>query len=202
MSPEEFSCPRKFIEPMNKKQLIVAFLFTVFASLLFILPAYSSIATELDYLKQPPVTDEQLKELAIEEGIIPLDADKAHVESELSQKNTVAIWCLMEAEDKIELIDTLKNIWKEKESIIIRLSSAYYANELNGIIYGSIQQGDISTANKRGLGVMFKTVAIMDGDYQDKNNTDKVKLLRNYIGEEMFEEYKKVCPDKYNKLLK
>ncbi len=182
-----------------KKQLIVVLFFTVIVSLLYIPSVYSSIP-EILFSKQPPPTEQQLKDLAIEEGLIPLDTDKAHFKDKLSQKNTVTTWLLLKREDKIEVVGTLKKMFKDKDNVNIKLPSAYYVDEINGVMYNSIKRGDIDASNKRGAGVMFKTIAMMDGDYDSGNN--RVEELRKHLGEEMFSYYKEEYPEKYEYLLR
>jgi len=182
----------------DKKQLIVALLFTVIVLLLFILPAYSSIP-EIDYAKQPPPTEQQLKDLAIEKGLIPSDADKAYFKDELSRKNTVTTWLLLKREDKIKVVDNLKKMFKDKDNVTIKLPSAYYVDEINGVMYNSIKNGDIDETNKRGIGIMFKTIAMMDGDYD--NGKNRIEELRKHVGEELFQIIKEKYPDKYEHLI-
>lgn len=176
---------------------------TVLLFLLMVMPYYAlaSIPTmpELFYRQQQPITDDQLKQLAIEKSIISADTDKAYFQNELAKKNTVALWVLMSREDKIRTIEQVIQLFKENDSAIISRSASYYAAEINGVIYNSIVKGDVSPGNTRGVGVMLKTIAIMDGDYNDGN--DKVELAQKQMGEN-FEVFKRQYPEKYRSLLK
>ncbi len=179
---------------MNKKQLIL-----VFFALSLSAPAYSSIP-EIDYATQSPPTEQQLKDLAIEKGIVPYSAGDVYLRDQTKQKNTVIAWILLEREQKIEIIDNLKKMFKDKSKVTIKLSSSYYVDEMNGVMFNSIKSGDIDETNKRGIGIMFRTIAMMDGDFD--YGQKRVEELKEYMGDEIFSYYKKQYPEKYERLIK
>ncbi len=146
---------------------------------------------------QEKYTDQQLKEVAVSKGVIPKDADDKYRKSLREQRQTIPLWILMIHEDKIKVLDAMKEMWKQK-GVIIRYPSEYYVSEINSALYKSLENGDIDAAVRKGLGKIFKAFALMEGDYDDGSN--KVDALRSYIGEEMFEYYKKRYPGKYERL--
>ncbi len=150
-------------------------------------------------IKQVPITDEELRQIAIENRIIPEHIDDDYLKDELHQKNTITMWIVLKAEQKVTLIDKLKDEFY-RNGIIIRLPSNYYVNEINGVIYNGILKGDIDADVREGLGSIFKTIAVMDGDYDD--GSDRIELLKQLIGDELFEKYKQMYPDKYRYLLR
>lgn len=185
---------------INRKHLIVVLFFAIIFQFLSILPAYSSIS-EIDYAKQPAPTEIELSDLAVEKGIIPHDADRAYLDEQIKQNNTVTSWLLANRESKIKLIAQLKNIFKDKENVTIKLPDSYYVDEVNGVLYNSIKKGDIDENRKKGLGNIFVLIAMMDGDY-DSGKNNRVEELRKLMGEEIFDRYKKDYPEKYEYLLK
>ena len=145
------------------------------------------------------VTDEQLKDLAIRKGIIPKNITQDYINKNFRQKNTVVLWFIMNRGDKIALIDTLKEMFKEK-GVTIKNPSAYYVDNINNVLYKSLMNEDFFVHTKKGIGTIFKTIAIMEGDYDDGSGRSKVEILKEFLGEETFEWYKKNFPKKYKYL--
>ena len=85
----------------------------------------------------------------------------------------------------------------KKDGVIIRLPSEYYVTEITGDIYNSIVNGDIVVME---LGNIFKTIAVMEGDYD--NGKDKVAVAKEYMGEDGFRMYQRMYPEKYEKLMR
>ncbi len=144
-------------------------------------------------------TDDDLKSSAIDEGLIPSNADENYIQEEIKNKNTITFWIAVDRENKISMVNGLKRMFNEQSGVIIRKSAAYYVDEINAILWNSIQNGDIKDTGIKGLGYIFKTIAIMDGDFD--NGEDKVKLIKEYVGEDYLEQYKKENPDKYDELI-
>ena len=55
---------------------------------------------------------------------------------------------------------------------------------------------------KKGIGVVFKSIAIQEGDFDAKDGRAKTDILRDYFGEKMTEWYKETFPEKYEYLRK
>ena len=141
------------------------------------------------------VTDEQLKDLAIRKGIIPKNITQDYINKNFQQKNTVVLWFIMERKDKIALIDTLKEMFKEK-GVTIKNPSAYYVDNINNVLYKSLLNEDFFVHTKKGIGTIFKTIAIMEGDYDDGSGRSKVEILKDFLGEKLFKWYEKNFPKK------
>ena len=162
-----------------------------------------AVCAEANYLElyqgQLPPSDEEVVNLAIEKGVLPEDLDTIDKQEELESGNSMTFWLLIERQDKISTTDMLIKMFEAKENVIIRKSATYYVDEINGVLYNSIKNGDIVNFKNKGLGSIFKTIAIMDGDFD--NGQDKVELFKEWLGEDILELYRQEHPDKYQKLL-
>ena len=49
--------------------------------------------------------------------------------------------------------------------------------------------------------MIFKTLAVAFGDYDDGSGRSKVEILRDLVGEEGVEQYKRECSERYKHLL-
>jgi len=139
-----------------------------FSILLFILVSCEDVypfAPAQSQVKEEVNIDAKLKQLAIEKGIIPEDADRSYLREEMDEKNTITMWILMSRENKISVIDDLKKKYKEA-GIIINNSTGDYVDSINIVIYDSILSGDIDSEKKKGIGTLFKALAIMNKDYK------------------------------------
>lgn len=151
------------------------------------------------YDQRSAITDEKLYDLAVDRKIIPEDADKHYFEAELRKKNSVTMWILTSRDDKVKIIDAVKALTLKNEGAVISRSASYYATEINGVVYNSILKGDIGPSDSKGIGVMLRTIAIMDGDFN--NGSDKLELARTQLGS-YFEQFKTDYPEKYKDLLR
>jgi len=142
-------------------------------------------------------TDEQLLTLAIDKNIVPKNRDKAYFEQEIEKENSVTAWIVLSREKKIATIDTLKEMFLEKEGATISNPSEYYVDVVNTVLYKRIVEGGLDSL--QGLKSLFLTTALMEGDYD--NGKDKVELLKEHLGEKVFEDYKKDFPEKYQYLV-
>ena len=165
-----------------------------------VITVYASVP-ELQYVNKQGqyVTEDMLDKIAVEKGIIPKDADELFLKAEMEKKNTITTWIVISNKSRLSIIDNMRELNK-KDGVIIRLSSEYYVREITGVIYNSIVKGDIEPTDVRGLGNIFKTIAIMEGDYD--NGQDKVIVAKEYMGDDMFQVYKRMYPEKYEKLIK
>jgi hypothetical protein len=159
--------------------------------------AYSFVLKRAD--GKVVITDEQLRQAAIEKGIIPRNPEDFDKQKELESKNSITLWIMMSRKGKIMTIDALKERYREN-GVIINYPSEYYVNEINGVIYNDMQREDMISSTKKGVGIAFKGIALMDGDYD--NGKSRIEALREWSGKEYFEYYKESFPDKYEYLLK
>ena len=102
----------------------------------------------------------------------------------------------MDNKTRVSIIDNFREMNK-KAGVIIKLPSEHYVREITSDIYNSIVKGDVVVLE---LANIFKTLAIMEGDYD--NGKDKVAVAKEYMGEDGFQMYKKMYPEKYEKLIR
>ena len=76
-----------------------------------------------------------------------------------------------------------------------------YVDKMNGVLYNSISNGGLDQTNKKGLGTLFKTIAVQEGDFDTQNGRSRIQVFKDYIGEERLEQYKQDFPEKYNYLV-
>ena len=144
-------------------------------------------------------TDQQLKELAIEYNVIPEETDESYLQTQKEGRKTITIWILSERKEKVATIDSVKKMFLEKKSIIIKNPTEYYVNEINNVIYNSAKNDKYFITTKEGIGVIFRTIALQEGDFD--NGKGKIETLREYMGEDKFEWYKETYPEKYQFLV-
>ncbi len=174
---------------------------SLLALFVFICDVYATTA-QINHPQQSPqevITDEYLRTLAVEKGVVKENWKDIGYDDELRERNTIVMWILFSGEEKTAVVDGFKDAFKQR-GINIERASEYYVSEINNVIYRNILTGDVTNANKKGLGVIFKTLVLMEGDFGD--GKDKIESLREYIGQEKFDEYKKAYPKKYERLLK
>ncbi len=184
-----------------KTHRLTAILVIAFLGLSGSTQVYASLpnTTPSIYHHREAVSDEKLRSLAIERKIVPENADRQYFEDELRKKNSVTMWVLMGKDNKVKTIDAVKALFLKNEGAVVSRSADYYVTEINGVVYNSILKGDISPGDSKGIGVMLKTIAIMDGDYND--GSDKLDLSRKQLGS-YFERFKTDYPEKYRNLLR
>ncbi|MDD5566193.1 MAG: hypothetical protein PHG31_04825 [Candidatus Omnitrophica bacterium] len=154
-----------------------------------------------NYLLQKPkyVTDEQLRERAIERYIIPWNVDKAYLTEAVEQGNSVALWILLSRKQKLDLITGWVARYAQN-NITIKRPPGFYVDAMNAALY-QCMEGKPFEENTRGyIRILFDTTAILYGDFD--NGTDKVEMARDMLGEALFEEYKQCFPDTYEALRK
>ena len=144
-------------------------------------------------------TDEEIVNLAIKKGVLPEDLNTLDVQKELEAGNSLVVWFITNRQDKVATIDMLKNMFELREKVVISKGSEYYVDEINGVLYNSLENGDIADFHKKGLGVIFKTIAIMDGDFD--NGQDKVETFKQLLGNDALEVYRQKYPDRYQRVL-
>jgi len=159
---------------------------------------FNIIKNYLESSDHDRVTDEQLKQLAIVKGLVPYEIDSKFIEREIEEKHTITVWFVITRKDKIRLLDYLKVLYGN-DGVKIRRSSAYYVDEINKVLYNSMMNEEIDAGMKIGLGIFIKSIAIMDGDFD--NGKNKEQVFRDWAGEEFLEFYKIAYPDKYQALL-
>ena len=181
--------------PLKAKSLI-PLLLLLFLSLS--IPAVIADIYPLEYSASSSIGDKDLRRIAIERNLIPEDWKDMDLSSDIEEANTIVMWIIMSHQEKLQVVEGLKRKFAES-GVIIKHPSQYYTAQINGIIYKNMLRDDISSTKKKGLGNIFKMIALVDGDFD--NGQDKLGALEEFLGPESFEEYKKVYPDKYRRLL-
>jgi len=142
-------------------------------------------------------TDDHLRELAVQKGILPENITQEYINKNLQEKNSIIIWLIIEREKKVKAINKLKDAWRDEEKAIVRNPSECYVDKINNVLYECLLNDDDDIfILKKGIGMLFKTIVIMEGDYDDGSGRSKVEILKDYLGEERFEWYKRKHPNK------
>ena len=90
------------------------------------------------------------------------------------ESSTSELWVNSSHDDKVEIIRSAIELLKEKESVTIRKSAEFYVGKLEELIKESPDSLDLP------LGVLFKTVVILEYDYDE--GIDKEETVRKYLG--------------------
>ena len=85
-----------------------------------------------------------------------------------------------------------------EDKVILRLPAEYYVKELDLLIENAFRKNDLEGLNNP-LGVVIHTIAAMEGDWD--NGENKLEHAKKWMGQEYFETFKQLYPDKYRKLL-
>ena len=106
-------------------------------------------------------------------------------------------WLRLAQGPKLYLLRKFIETAKEDKTIL-RLSAEYYVEELDKLI-----RRYADTENEKALdaplGLTIHTIAAMEGDWD--NGEDPLEHARKFMGEELFEAFKKMYPEKYKKLV-
>ena len=190
-----------------KKRLIVAY----FIGVLFVFQVVAHSSVDEDNHNLPKdsmvnilehddyVSDGKLYQLAIERGIIPNNIDDEHVKEQLKNSSTY-LWLIMNRGEKIVMVDMLKKRFK-RDGVVIDNPSNYYVDQINLVLYRSIENSKFVIREGDNLSILFETIAAMEGDYDDGSGKSKVDVLKEVVGEKAFKQYIDNHPEKYEYLL-
>ncbi len=170
--------------------LFILFSFSVEAAGFLVDPAIGS---------NKKVSTHQLKRIAVSEGVIPEEVSNSLREKWQESGESVLIWIISPDKNKVELINGLQRIHDANE-IEIEKDPRYYVNKINVVIFENIKKGRVEEVINRGIIDIFRDIAVMEGYYNE--DRPKAEVLRDYLGEEKFNEYKKKYPNKYKEILK
>lgn len=145
------------------------------------------------------VTDAELREVAIENLIIPHSPDKEYIEKQWEESNSLATWLMMSRQQKVTIINGLKEMYLEKRGVTIKLPSSYYVDEINANIYNGILNNSVKVFEEKGIVIIFRTIAVMDGDYDEGGSI--LETAARMLTEPIFEAYKLLFPEKYEYLV-
>ena len=88
----------------------------------------------------------------------------------------------------------------KKDGVIISLPSSFYVKEIDLIMLNFITSKDKDSLKNTAISITFHTLAAMEGDWG--NGEDKCEHAKTYFGEHTFDDFRRLFPDKYNKLCK
>ncbi len=174
---------------MNKLKLPLIILISL---LIYVQEAYSFLPERIN--SQTVISDEKLKTTAINKDLISKTPDR---EKSSSCTNSLAVWFNLDRGIKIMFIDGLIEEFKHG-GITIKQSAEYYVTQVNNAIYESLRKGNRDDIRTKGLGEIFKIIVVMDGDYN--NGQSKIETLRESVGSDLLETYRKRYPLKYKHL--
>ncbi|MBM3252793.1 MAG: hypothetical protein FJZ16_00880 [Candidatus Omnitrophica bacterium] len=89
--------------------------------------------------------------------------------------SSVWVWMHLDEQDKVKLINGLKQTFKEKGNAIIQKPTEFYVKEIDILI-----ARDEESKNHR-LGIIFKTIAVMEYDFDE--GIDKEETAKNWLGD-------------------
>lgn len=105
-------------------------------------------------------------------------------------------WLDLSPVARLELMAGLIEFGKT-EGVTIRLPPAYYVRELDSLVEGYLDRGDLGGLCSP-LGIVFHTIAAMEGDWG--NGEPQLDHAKKWMGE-WFETFRKLYPEKYQRLL-
>ena len=94
-------------------------------------------------------------------------------------------------------IEFLKKAFAE-EGAVVRKTASFYVNQINIRIYHTLQENKSEYLEIIDLGILFKSLAIMEGDFDD--GTNKIEQFKTWYGENGYEQLKENYPEKLEKL--
>ncbi len=153
---------------MNKKRLVIVSLFIV---LLFVATNISAIPAKFDWNNLP--IQKETKRYENRE----YKTSKEYIDALQEGKcSSMWVWMHLDKEYKIDLIDNLKRMFKEKSNVTISKPTEYYVQAIDDMI-----ANDPKTEQFK-LGVVFKTIAIIEYDFDEGIDQDETakKWLGNY----------------------
>ena len=125
--------------------------------------------------------------------------DELTEEDALNAKSDILRWVTLSQLEKIDYIDQLKDLFIA-DGAYIRQSSEYYVNQFNIRIYHVIQDQQIESFKSVSFLELFKSMAIMEGDFDD--GTDKIELIRSWYGEEGLNKFKDTFSSRYQEFMR
>ena len=161
--------------------------FLVAITICFVLCEFADSSDLSHDLSNKQYTDNELRQLALETGILPAGYEDAFIKKDLEKRDMVIVWILLSQDDKIKIVENIKKEFI-KNNVVILKNSIYYVNKINNIIYQSILSRDANFRLDDKIKSLMKLIAVIEGDYDDGRN--KKDVLVEYIGEDAANEYK------------
>ncbi len=97
------------------------------------------------------------------------------------------VWMHMGHEDKVSMINDLKNGFKEKNHVIINKPAEFYVKLIDDMI--------ASNANMQyqRMGIIFKALAIVSYDFDEGKGISKDETARKWLGKEDYQRLKRTA---------
>ena len=106
-------------------------------------------------------------------------------------------WLELDQPTKVALIQGIIKLAHE-DNVEIRLSPEYYVKEIDSLIHTYLAT-DNEEALDTSLGATFRTIAVMDGDWD--NGEPKLEQAKKWLGP-FFYSLEELYPEKYRNLLR
>jgi len=121
--------------------------------------------------------DNQLRQLLIEKGLIPVNPTEADKEEAIAARNSTIVWALLNRDEKLNQITRLIEKFDAVGAAKIELPPSFYVDEINATLYYSFKAGELKKYEKKGLGVIFRAIATINNDYNDHLYTIKGDVI-------------------------
>ncbi|MDD3375151.1 MAG: hypothetical protein PHY73_05460 [Candidatus Omnitrophica bacterium] len=166
-----------------------------FIAILLFFTSYVHAFQAVDINPEFQPTQEELLGLAIEKDFVPADHGEEYFREKIKEKDTLLAWVGLSQEDKIKILGALIEIHRQEGTIVER-HPVYYAKEIDKTLYIGLRKGTFREMG--GIGIVFKTIAVMDGDFD--NGEDPKVLLESWMPVEVIEVFKQTYPKKYKRI--
>ncbi|MCA9394594.1 MAG: hypothetical protein KC900_10350 [Candidatus Omnitrophica bacterium] len=168
----------------------------VLTGVLFTAPRAGALTT-MDLMSWQYPTDQELTGLAVEHGLIKPDLRDRYKANDTA--TNWKLWIIRSREEKRLLIKQMKDVFAEADNAVILKPDEHYVDEINIRIQNILKEGNIDYFNKVTVPTLFKSLAIIEGDYND-GRTQPLQLIRNWFGETGVEQMKERFPERYEQL--
>ena len=116
-----------------------------------------------------------------------------------SSEFTMNEWKKFRYNDKIQIINESIRL-HTNDGVIISIPSSFYVKELDLIMLNFITSKDKDSLQNTAIPVTFHTLSAMEGDWG--NGEEACEHAKAYFGGVIFDEFRRLFPDKYNNLCK
>ncbi|MCK5394290.1 MAG: hypothetical protein KAI91_08120, partial [Candidatus Omnitrophica bacterium] len=117
--------------------------FLVAVTICFVLCEFADSSDISHDLSNKQYTDNELRQLALDTGILPAGYEDAFIKKDLVKRDMVIAWIILSQDDKIKIVENIKKEFI-KNNVVISKNSIYYVNKINNIIYQSILIRDVN----------------------------------------------------------
>lgn len=160
------------------------------------LPAAALTVTDLSSWQYP--SDSDVVDTAVETGFLKPDLSDRYIPDD--NASSWKVWIVHSRKEKRELVRQMKQTFASADAAVILKADEHYVDEINIRIQNVLQEGNLDYFNKITVPTLFKSLAIIEGDYND-GRTQPLQLIRNWFGETGIEQMKERFPERYEQLL-